>query len=84
MTSPDTTTTTATTAAVLAGNPARKKALTAVAATVVVAGIAYGIYWATVLAQRRQSADLKARALEVQIALIRALGGGYTNPGATS
>ena len=49
MTSPDTTTTTATTAAVLAGNPARKKALTAVAATVAVAGIAYGIYWATVL-----------------------------------
>ena len=48
MTSPDTTTT-ATTAAVLAGNPARKKALTAVAATVAVAGIAYGIYWATVL-----------------------------------
>ncbi len=31
------------------GNPARKKALTAVAATVVVAGIAYGAYWALVL-----------------------------------
>ncbi len=39
---------------------------------------------ATVLAQRRQSADLKARALDTQIALIRSLGGGYTNPGATS
>ena len=39
---------------------------------------------ATVLAQRRQSADLKARALDAQIALIRSLGGGYTNPGATS
>ena len=31
------------------GNPARKKALTAVAASVAVAGIAYGIYWAMVL-----------------------------------
>ncbi len=39
---------------------------------------------ATVLAQRRQSADLKARALDAQIALIRSLGGGYTDPGATS
>jgi outer membrane protein TolC len=33
---------------------------------------------ATVLAQRRLAADLKARALDVQIGLIRALGGGYT------
>ncbi len=32
-----------------AGNPARKKALTAVAAVVVVAGIAYGAYYALVL-----------------------------------
>ena len=32
---------------------------------------------ATVLNQRRLAADLKARALDVQIALIRALGGGY-------
>jgi NodT family efflux transporter outer membrane factor (OMF) lipoprotein len=32
---------------------------------------------ASVLTQRRQAADLKARALDVQIALIRALGGGY-------
>ncbi len=31
------------------GNPARKRALTAVAAVVVVAGIAYGAYWALVL-----------------------------------
>jgi membrane fusion protein (multidrug efflux system) len=31
------------------GNPNRKKALSAVAAVVVVAGIAYGIYWALVL-----------------------------------
>ena len=31
------------------GNPARKKALSAVAATVAVAGIAYGAYWALVL-----------------------------------
>ena len=31
------------------GNPARKKALTAVAAVVVVAGLAYGAYWALVL-----------------------------------
>jgi NodT family efflux transporter outer membrane factor (OMF) lipoprotein len=31
----------------------------------------------TVLSQRRQAADLKARALDVQLALIRALGGGY-------
>lgn len=30
-----------------------------------------------VLAQRRQAADLKARALDSQVALIRALGGGY-------
>jgi Outer membrane protein len=30
-----------------------------------------------VLAQRRQAVDLKARALDTQIALIRALGGGY-------
>ncbi|MDP9045372.1 MAG: efflux transporter outer membrane subunit [Pseudomonadota bacterium] len=33
---------------------------------------------ATVLAQRRLAADLKARAIDVQIALVRALGGGYT------
>jgi len=33
---------------------------------------------ATVLNQRRLGTDLKARALDVQIALIRALGGGYT------
>ena len=45
MTSPDT----PTPATPPAGNPARKKALTAVAATVAVAGIAYGIYWAMVL-----------------------------------
>jgi NodT family efflux transporter outer membrane factor (OMF) lipoprotein len=32
---------------------------------------------AAVLNQRRLAADLKARALEVQVALIRALGGGY-------
>ncbi len=32
----------------------------------------------TVLNQRRLATDLKARALDVQIALIRALGGGYT------
>jgi NodT family efflux transporter outer membrane factor (OMF) lipoprotein len=32
---------------------------------------------ATVLTQRRQAADLKARAIDTQIALIRALGGGY-------
>jgi membrane fusion protein (multidrug efflux system) len=31
------------------GNPARKRALTAVAAVVVLAGIAYGAYWALVL-----------------------------------
>ena len=31
------------------GNPARKKALTAVAAAIVVAGAAYGAYWALVL-----------------------------------
>ena len=31
------------------GNPARKKALTAVAALVLLAGLAYGIYWALVL-----------------------------------
>ncbi|HEY4069698.1 MAG TPA: efflux transporter outer membrane subunit, partial [Burkholderiaceae bacterium] len=32
----------------------------------------------TVLTQRRLAADLKARAVDVQILLIRALGGGYT------
>ena len=37
-----------------------------------------------VLAQRRLSADLKARAIDVQIALIRSLGGGYTNTGELS
>ena len=31
----------------------------------------------TVLAQRRQSVDLAARALDVQVGLARALGGGY-------
>ena len=36
---------------------------------------------ATVLNQRRLAADLKARALDVQIALIRALGGGYADDG---
>jgi NodT family efflux transporter outer membrane factor (OMF) lipoprotein len=34
----------------------------------------------TVLNQRRLATDLKARALDVQIALIRALGGGYAEP----
>ncbi len=34
---------------------------------------------ATVLAQRRQATELKARALDTQIALIRALGGGYAD-----
>ena len=34
---------------------------------------------AAVLNQRRQAADLKARALDTQIALIRALGGGYAS-----
>ncbi len=32
----------------------------------------------SVLAQRRQAVDLAARALDTQVALIRALGGGYT------
>ena len=41
--------TTPTTDSAPAGNPARKKALTAVAAAVAVAGIAYGAYWALVL-----------------------------------
>lgn len=35
---------------------------------------------AGVLAQRRQSVDLKAREFDAQIALIRALGGGYLAP----
>lgn len=38
---------------------------------------------AGVLNQRRLGADLKARALDVQIALIRALGGGYVDDAAT-
>lgn len=33
-----------------------------------------------VLAQRRSAADLKARALDAQVLLMRALGGGYTAP----
>jgi NodT family efflux transporter outer membrane factor (OMF) lipoprotein len=37
---------------------------------------------ASVLGQRRQEADLKARALDVQIALIRSLGGGYASDAA--
>jgi len=39
---------------------------------------------ANVLTQRRQAADLKARALDTQIALIRALGGGYTGAAAAT
>ena len=35
---------------------------------------------AGVLNQRRQAIDLKARAWDAQIALIRALGGGYAAP----
>jgi NodT family efflux transporter outer membrane factor (OMF) lipoprotein len=38
----------------------------------------------TVLNQRRQAADLKARALDTQIALIRALGGGYVAEAASA
>jgi len=38
----------------------------------------------TVLSQRRQAADLKARALDTQIALIRSLGGGYVGETATA
>ncbi len=37
----------------------------------------------SVLAQRRAAADLKARALDSQVALMRALGGGYAAPAAT-
>jgi outer membrane protein TolC len=33
-----------------------------------------------VLSQRRQSVDLTARALDTQVSLIRALGGGYQAP----
>jgi outer membrane protein TolC len=33
-----------------------------------------------VLAQRRAAADLKARALDAQVALMKALGGGYAAP----
>ena len=46
MTAPETNTAAAATPQ---GNPMRRKALTAVAATVAVAGIAYGAYWALVL-----------------------------------
>ena len=35
---------------------------------------------ASVLNQRRLATDLKARALDTQVALIRSLGGGYTTP----
>lgn len=34
----------------------------------------------TVLAQRRQAVDLAARALETQVGLARALGGGWQPP----
>lgn len=37
-----------------------------------------------VLAQRRAATDLKARALDTQVALIRSLGGGYAEPPATA
>ena len=48
MSAPETTTPD-TAAAAPQGNPKRKRALTAVAAAVVVGGIAYGAYWALVL-----------------------------------
>ncbi|MDB5965142.1 MAG: efflux system, outer rane lipoprotein NodT family [Polaromonas sp.] len=38
----------------------------------------------TVLAQRRAAVDLAARALDTQVGLIRALGGGYVQPGAVA
>ena len=38
------------------------------------------LFRSNVIAQRRATADLKARALETQVALARALGGGYTAP----
>jgi outer membrane protein TolC len=38
----------------------------------------------TLLTQRRQAIELQARAIDARIALIRALGGGYSaEPGAT-
>lgn len=37
-----------------------------------------------VLSQRRQATDLKARALDAQVALIRALGGGYADAAGTT
>ena len=37
-----------------------------------------------VLAQRRQGVDLAARAIDTQVQLIRALGGGYTEEPATA
>ena len=49
----------------------RKQGLTAVAVLVVLTAES------NVLAQRRADADLKARALEAQVNLARALGGGY-------
>jgi outer membrane protein TolC len=39
---------------------------------------------ASVLTQRRLAADLKARAVDTQIALIRALGGGYVADSTTA
>ena len=49
MTTANAATDTPTTPAALPANTARRKALTAVAAAVAVAGIAYGTYWALVL-----------------------------------
>ena len=49
MSSPEKTIPAAPVATTQPGNPARKRALTAVSAVVVVAGIAYGAYWALVL-----------------------------------
>jgi membrane fusion protein, multidrug efflux system len=49
MSAPETSTPAASPAAAPQGNPKRKRALTAVAAAVVLGGIAYGAYWALVL-----------------------------------
>ena len=69
-------------------NPKRKKALTALAAAVVVAGLGNYLNVLTaetsVLRQRSTAVDLAARALDTQVALMRALGGGYSGTDAAT
>jgi membrane fusion protein (multidrug efflux system) len=59
-------------AAAPAGNPRRKKALLGVAGAVLVAGLAYGAYWALVLAHYESTDNAYVQGNVVQLKMVLA------------